>query len=318
MSLFMQNLIMRHQEGGSGMLPLVQPRPKARFENDQGSTHWAGNGFEQRKKASYIEEGHAGTSDTSSSRSGNEAQSRGTPFQPPLRSEQVVTDIPNRHQPQPFLGTDPPHQSNALQGRNEGRTVQVENRVAEQGNLSWAGKNRQTEPAPAFFSATKPPAEGILSTDPVQQQIQKILHRLQEERQESGEPSGHLRQQENGMPPAFASDKLEQPAMPSSQVADPIPTEDRKEPRTQPLQPEIQQAGLLQPPPWLAAMQAELSSRWQTSTPQAETEPVVNVTIGRVEVRAVQAKSTSKPETRQKLSGVMSLNEYLKQREKRG
>ena len=161
-----------------------------------------------------------------------------------------------------------------------------------------------------------------MSADAVQQQIQKVLHRLQEERQESGEsgePSGHLRQRENGMPPAFAFDRPEQPVMRSSQAVDPISTEDGKEPRTQPLQPEIQQAGLIQPLLGLVtAMQAELSSRWQMSTPQAETEPVVNVTIGRVEVRAVQTKSTSKPETRQKPSGVMSLHEYLKQREKRG
>lgn len=99
--------------------------------------------------------------------------------------------------------------------------------------------------------------------------------------------------------------------------------DERKEPEAHPLQPEpleIQQSGLLQPPPWLTKMRADSFRRNQeeTSQTQASPEPVINVTIGRVEVRATRTPFVSKPEKRQRPSGVMSLDEYLKQRENRG
>jgi hypothetical protein len=69
----------------------------------------------------------------------------------------------------------------------------------------------------------------------------------------------------------------------------------------------------------LPEMQAELHHRHQeeNSRAQAQSEPVINVSIGRVEVRATQTTSGNKPRTRQRPSGVMSLDEYLKQRENR-
>lgn len=78
--------------------------------------------------------------------------------------------------------------------------------------------------------------------------------------------------------------------------------------------------GLLAPPDGLADMQAEFNRRWNELNRSSEPDPVVNVTIGRVEVRAVQADIPQK-ERRQrkpKPSGVMSLEEYLNQRERRG
>ena len=72
--------------------------------------------------------------------------------------------------------------------------------------------------------------------------------------------------------------------------------------------------GLLQTPNWLTELQSEVSNGWRDMNTQAEPEPVVNVTIGRVEVRAVQAESEKQPETRKKPSGVLSLEDYLEQR----
>lgn len=80
----------------------------------------------------------------------------------------------------------------------------------------------------------------------------------------------------------------------------------------------LQQPGLLQIPNWLTAMQADLNNRWQEINAKTESEPVVNVTIGRVEVRAVQKEIEKQPGSKQKPSGVMSLDDYLKQREDRG
>ncbi|MXS86164.1 hypothetical protein ABO04_09690 [Nitrosomonas sp. HPC101] len=78
------------------------------------------------------------------------------------------------------------------------------------------------------------------------------------------------------------------------------------------------QSGYLQTPAWLSGMQAELSNRWREINAQSQTEPVINVTIGRVEVRAVNP-SPAKPDAGQKKpTGVMSLEEYLKRRESKG
>lgn len=81
---------------------------------------------------------------------------------------------------------------------------------------------------------------------------------------------------------------------------------------------ELEQAGAMQIPDWLTDMQADFNARWQRMNTQTKTEPVINVTIGRIEVRAVQAETTKKPKAHHKPSGVMSLDDYLRQRENRG
>jgi hypothetical protein len=74
---------------------------------------------------------------------------------------------------------------------------------------------------------------------------------------------------------------------------------------------------LLIPPAWLMEVQSRFGERWQSQKSKMETEPVINVTIGRVEVRATQARTESKPKRQKKPTGVMSLDDYLKQREHR-
>ncbi len=75
--------------------------------------------------------------------------------------------------------------------------------------------------------------------------------------------------------------------------------------------------GSLEPPSWLSDMQAEFNRRWNELNSKSEPEPVINVTIGRVEVRATQAQTPKKQIETAKPSGVMSLDEYLSQRERR-
>ena len=77
-------------------------------------------------------------------------------------------------------------------------------------------------------------------------------------------------------------------------------------------------SGSLEPPSWLSKMQTEFNQRWNELNRKSEPEPVINVTIGRVEVRAVQADAPKKAKHQKKPSGVMSLDEYLNQRERRG
>ena len=67
-----------------------------------------------------------------------------------------------------------------------------------------------------------------------------------------------------------------------------------------------------QPPLWMS----ELTARLNTGNREKEvkTDPVINVTIGRVEVRAVQTDSPKKVRQAKKPTGIMPLDEYLKKR----
>jgi len=72
----------------------------------------------------------------------------------------------------------------------------------------------------------------------------------------------------------------------------------------------------LEPPSWLTDMESSFNQHAQQR--EANTEPVINVTIGRVEVRAVQAEAPKNARHSKKPTGVMTLDDYLKQREGRG
>ncbi len=74
--------------------------------------------------------------------------------------------------------------------------------------------------------------------------------------------------------------------------------------------------GRLETPSWLPDMESQFNQRLQEK--EADPEPIINVTIGRVEVRAVQTDGTNKAQRPKKPTGVMTLNEYLKRREGRG
>ena len=62
-------------------------------------------------------------------------------------------------------------------------------------------------------------------------------------------------------------------------------------------------------------MQTDLNSRWREINAQSQSEPVVNVTIGRIEVRAHNAEPVKSPVVQGKPKGMLSLDDYLKQRE---
>jgi len=69
----------------------------------------------------------------------------------------------------------------------------------------------------------------------------------------------------------------------------------------------------LETPSWLPEIESQINRRLQEI--EAKAEPVVNVTIGRVEVRAVQSEAPKQAKEKTKPTGVMSLDDYLKQRD---
>ena len=78
------------------------------------------------------------------------------------------------------------------------------------------------------------------------------------------------------------------------------------------------QGGAFQTPDWLTGMQTELNNRWREINAQSQADPVINVTIGRVEIRATNPEPAKPGRADKKPTGVMSLDDYLKQRENKG
>ena len=72
--------------------------------------------------------------------------------------------------------------------------------------------------------------------------------------------------------------------------------------------------GSLQIPDWITVMQTNLNNRWREINAKSQAEPVINVTIGRVEVRAINTEQVKPSAAQGKPKGVLSLEDYLKQR----
>jgi hypothetical protein len=86
----------------------------------------------------------------------------------------------------------------------------------------------------------------------------------------------------------------------------------------QPLTPDTQDTGtgspgLLEVPDWLTGKQRQLHKELFIMESKAEAEPVINVTIGRIEVRANQSPPPEQTGKKKKPSGIMSLETYLDQ-----
>lgn len=81
---------------------------------------------------------------------------------------------------------------------------------------------------------------------------------------------------------------------------------------------ELFQSGMLQTPNWLNELQTSLNARWQEMNARETSETVVNITIGRIEVKAAPSFTAQQTKARAKVTGVMNLDDYLKQRENRG
>lgn len=69
--------------------------------------------------------------------------------------------------------------------------------------------------------------------------------------------------------------------------------------------------GLLQAPAWVDELQSGLQSRYPGMAAQKTVEPTVNVTIGRIEIRAAREKVSKTNEPRNQTAGIMSLDDYL-------
>jgi len=78
--------------------------------------------------------------------------------------------------------------------------------------------------------------------------------------------------------------------------------------------PRPRRPGPLRTPDWVAEIQSALQERHGPGRPSAEPEPTVNVTIGRIDIRAVRREARDRPEPGPEPGRIMSLDDYLDKR----
>lgn len=325
MSQFLQNLIARHQEAGTSqaVLARVQPRPKSRFETASEPKSIVQNDFADNdnllKESHHSDAGSKLTQGLANASSILTSESNR-----PALDTQVTTQQSKKH---PVIQTDSSDQIENLNERIESLTVQFGQKspvletptnISSKQNYSMA----EDQPESSFFSEPSNP-QNLFVAGELNDRIQTILNSLKNQQSlvaDNPEPvtqHDHStveteKYSENDAQQHTASisktiSRFQQPDFKKKQQTIEIRNEQRQS----------DQSGLLQIPQWLTEMQADLNKRLQEINAKPETEPVVNVTIGRVEVKAIQQNSSKQPKVRNKPSGVMSLDDYLKQRENR-
>ena len=324
----MHNLMARHQDGSgdSGAAQFVQPRPRARFEADSAPSFFTDSSNNFSESGSFSQNKVAPSFANSPKRISKLSVFQSDPPVSPVQSfhqENSPTDRRTAVQPEPHL-TDS-HQNTATappfaewNRRMENilhrlRTPQQQTQSDERNfHADEAVKRLPAQPQIQVVEQRAERSGGHVES--VSLRIEEILHRL------------HVRPKEQAVMSTFSEriTVIEQERLPHPPEAKSVLQTENKPERqisrsaSSPLS--SRSAGLLELPGWLNGLQAELQNLREgaSAAPQAQPERVINVTIGRVEVRAVQATTAQRAQRSLKPSGIMSLDEYLKQRENRG
>ena len=303
MSHFLQNLITRHQENGVNPIGshIVQPRPKSRFENDSN----AGAAFNQ-----HSQDIEPIVVDNQSSHG-------------PIIAPRHPTNADNLNQSISHLTDNENELISALILPREPKFITQEttnfiNKKKEQTEFA-----QKTELSP---ETTDQSHSQVLSPgDELNQRIQTILFRLNSQQPQRtdkpllSEPRQHSATSSTAV--VFDKNQLTGSGEFHIKPEEIFGFEQQNSAQKQNIgnratQREIHQTGSLQAPDWLTKMQSDLNSRWREMNTQGKSEPVVNVTIGRVEVRADHEEPVKQNNPQNKPSGIMSLDDYLNQRNK--
>lgn len=302
MSHFLKNLIYRNQAGIANpeARTIVQPRPRSMFE----STTHVGSPIAQHGL------------DTELMKTG---VSRPSPVIPKLRPhDQTKTD---KNNPATHRQLDDENNFiSTLSQREAQQFISQQTPRLKSQIVGHAESVSKTEPSSPPDKRTD--AQTFSASEELNQRIQTILQHLNtQQTQRAGDPSSaEIHQHIAFLNAADALDikaPSESPFViePAANVAQ---TDRMKEHNIENRvrQRETHQRGSLQTPNWLTEMQSAINSRLREMNSQHKPEPIVNVTIGRVEVRAVQTDSIKQSKPQNKPSGIMSLDDYLEQRNK--
>jgi len=310
MNGFLLNMINRHQ----GLIDKIQPRARSMFEPAPTS-------------AITTENGYAGATDTmvkESVESGFQKQflkspilEKSAPENPP--SMPLSGILPQAVQTDDGFRTYDPHSydKNRMNLMNE----QIQGLLARSGKkleLAKALNDPNGLQKPASPEATDQTAIIVVSNEQgLSSRIEETLGRLK--KQTSNATEGNRGLPEHAQLSSANTIKIEGDQLVTFPAQPAEPHNKANNNQTQTVNTPNSLVGALQTPVWFTAMQTNLNNRLREINihPQAA-DPVINVTIGRVEVRAVNTEPV-KPSTAQgKPKGVLSLDDYLKQRESKG
>lgn len=321
MSDFLKNLINRHNSPNArAKTSVVEPRPKSRFENNSDSAVEANGTKNDNIRSSAVSNGLSETRNDAQQDHREDAPIQLDIEQPTLVAESREVGPADRKASPPSLnGVDD------LAGRIEALSLQLGSKLSfTQPKTDEQINNKYIEsesPDGTTNRSTQVDRDESSKSYQLNQQIDAVIKRLANKNNDPRPEQVTNKPQTS----SFATEKTPDLKQ-QRQGRQVVPIESESSSKlgilnneNQPEQHTVHQQGLLQQPGWLTEMQSDLNKRWQhINTKTESTKSVVNVTIGRVEVRAVQNSGGQAPRVKKKSSGVMSLDDYLKSRGKEG
>lgn len=320
MSGFLLNMINRHQ----GTVDKVQPRIRSMYEPEPASSVAKDTAFASTASEIVKESLSAGVEMQSAfSRPSNLGKS--APENPPS-THRSVTIVQPAQTDKSFSTTD----LNSLdRNRIDSMNEQIQSVLERLGQKSkptesFNSPNGLQNSVLSGGASDQNTSKVVLNETGLPNSIEETLGRLTSQINNAGEGKRGLQDHAH----TLLANAMKTEADPVKIV--PTQPERKGEQSTEPLNQSINhqaqtvntpinsQDGAFQIPAWLTGMQAELNNRWREINAQSKAEPVINVTIGRVEVRAVNAESAKPSPAHAKPRGVLSLDDYLKQRENKG
>ena len=290
MSQFLRNLIVRHsgrhmRDGhGHGAVNLVEPRLKSRFESEQAnnlSPYMADRENTPSWPAASIGDGTRRKQHSPSEGPAVETNQGSASFlhaqsqQPELQTWSSEPDLQNGFQPGGVPGVG---------------TSQPESTQNRRLSVSDSQDNRIKSILRRFE----------------QQQAKNVSLHAQVSRNENAGPGDS-----QGISDALHARPLASESIPGATVFGEITSRNTE---TGPAAQNPQQTGLLHTPDWVAEVKSQLQRRYGVLDSQPEPEPVVNVTIGRVEIKAVPGNVQKQTVAADQPGSIMSLDQYLKKR----
>jgi len=310
MSHFLKNLITRHLPGGDNQNAsyIAQPRPKSRFETGSGS----GLSLSQN----YPNEDDSAIEPTPGAASTPSSQNSQKPVQ-------HYTDVAENNTVPGRYSDDANKSIDTLSLTSEQQSFVQDTAIITAPGKSYQQHDDHTELTQNVEQSNN---QHLSINDELNLRIQSMLHHLNSEQEQRSDKQASVEHQQNKELLNTAA-VFNQNEVARSETQHVIPGKTLGHQQTEVLKKhgtEYQTkkctshpSGVLQTPNWLSEMQSDLANRLQDIKNQIEHEPVVNVTIGRVEVRAIQTDAVKQTRTHNKPSGIMSLDDYLMQRNKR-
>ncbi len=317
MNSFLRNLINRHHNPSvRAETSVVEPRPKSRFENDAVSevetNGVEGDSYSSTSVSRGLQETVVGVQQENREYEPTQVEVN-QPILVPESLEREPSDKQNNRLSH--------NRIDDINARIEAFSLQLGNKLAvaepkadEQINKRpYEGESSQG----LINNETQVDSHGLSMAYALNQHVDSVIRRLANQKtepeNEQGRNAAQLSSFVGELKPDFMQQRQSIHVAPD--VAEPASKSGILNSESQPEQHTAPQPGLLQQPGWLTEMQSDLNKRWQDiNTGLKPSDPVVNVTIGRVEVRAVKTETPQQPNQKKKPNGVMSLDDYLKER----